>query len=92
MIRLASPPITNDIARVAISALIRKNVATTPLTTPTTRPTAIPIKIAGAGAMCCASSAAVTAASVYTAPTDRSMPPDTSTSVPAAAMINVADC
>ncbi len=57
------PLITNDMASVAISALMRKNVATTPLTTPTASPIATPAAIAGAGEPCWASLAAVTPAS-----------------------------
>ena len=40
--RLATPVITNDIARVAMSELMRKNVAITPLTAPTPTPTSTP--------------------------------------------------
>ncbi len=47
----ASPPTTNDMASVAMSELIRKNVATTPSASPTPRPTAMPMRIAGTGFM-----------------------------------------
>ena len=92
VIRLAIPAITNEVASVAISALIRKYVAITPLIRPTSRPTRMPSAIANPAGMCWASCAAVAPASPYTAPTERSIPPETRTSVPAAAMIRVADC
>ena len=57
------PLVTNDIASVAISALMRNAVATTPLPTPTASPIATPAAIAGAGEPCWASFAAVTPAS-----------------------------
>ena len=93
MIRLASPAITNDIASVAINALMRKNVATTPLISPTTSPTAMPIRIAGAGGHVLSQlRGGDRGEGVHRADADRSIPPETSTSVPAAAMISVADC
>ena len=61
--RLARPATTNDIASVAISELIRKNVVTTPFTSPTTSPTASPARIATAGGADSARWAAVTPAS-----------------------------
>ena len=47
--RLATPVITNDIARVAMSELMRKNVAITPLTAPTPTPTSTPTRMARTG-------------------------------------------
>ncbi len=63
MTRLARPLTTNDMASVAISALIRKAVTITPLTSPTPRPTATPATMATAGEVNRARWAAVTPAS-----------------------------
>jgi len=60
--RPASPPTTKDIPSVAISELMRKNVAITPLTSPTARPTAMPTKIARTGLTDSASFVATTLA------------------------------
>ena len=61
--RLARPLMTKDMASVAMSELIRRNVAITPLTSPTASPTATPAAIASAGDTDSASFAAVTPAS-----------------------------
>ncbi len=53
------PPTTNDIARVPISALIRKRVTMTPFASPTTSPTAMPASTPTAGPNETASWAAV---------------------------------
>ena len=92
MTRLARPLTTNDIASVAMRAFILKAVTITPLTSPTPRPTATPATMATAGEANRARCAAVTPTSAETAPTDRSMPPATSTSVSAAAMKSVEAC
>ena len=84
--------ITNDVASVAISELIRKNVVITPLAAPTPMPTMTPTRIASTGLPEIAIFIAITWHSAYVAPTDRSIPPAISTIVPAAAMIRVADC
>ena len=85
----ARPVITNDIASVAISELIRKNVVITPLTAPTAMPTTTPTTIASTGLTGHRDLGRDHLASAYVAPTDRSMPPAISTIVPAAAMIRV---
>ena len=61
--RLARPPITKDMASVAISELIRKTVAITPLASPTASPTATPARMASSGGTESARSAAMTPAS-----------------------------
>ena len=61
--RLARPPTTKDMASVAISELIRKNVVITPFASPTASPTARPARIATAGGADSARWAAVTPAS-----------------------------
>ena len=57
------PLTTNDIASVAISALMRRRVTTRPLTSPTASPTQTPSAIATAGDVREAISAPVTPAS-----------------------------
>ena len=88
----ATPPMTNDIANVVISALILKTVTMSPLTSPTTNPVKMAAAMASTGEWCAAISPATTVASPYVAPTERSIPPATSTNVPAAAMQRVAAC
>jgi hypothetical protein len=61
--RLARPPTTNDMASVAISELIRKNVVITPFASPTASPTPRPAAMATAGGADSARWAAVTPAS-----------------------------
>ena len=92
MISVPRPLTTNDMASVAISALMRRRVTMRPLTSPTASPTPTPSAMATTGEVREASSALVTPARAYTAPTERSMPPATRTSVPAAAMIRIAAC
>ena len=57
MISVPRPLTTNDIASVAISALMRRRVTTRPLTSPTASPTATPRTMATTGDVCCATSA-----------------------------------
>ncbi|CAB4565492.1 unannotated protein [freshwater metagenome] len=82
----------NDIASVAISALIFRIVLTTPLMRPTIPPTTSPEMRPSAGPFVRATVPDTTAARPNVAPTERSMPPVINTMVPAAAMIRIDDC
>ena len=93
-VMVARPPTAYDIASVAISGGIRASVTRRPLTTPMTTPTPTDSVMATVALtpMSVVSRAATSPASAYTAPTDRSTPPEMITSVLADATIRIVDC